>query len=227
MPTSPVTASPSEAFLDALATPAGPSLAPPLVRRWRWHDRPGLESLELAVRDGGVTADGAVLVVLDGVPTEIRYRLEYDRGWRFVRGMIRSRTAPEGEGPAERTLEIEREDRPDGAPAWRIDGEPRPDLAGCTDLDLMVTPFTNTPPLRTRPLAPGEARALRVAWVRWPGLAVEPVEQEYRRLDDPAPEVPVAPVRYRYRNLDSGFEAELTVDGDLLVIDYGPWRALL
>jgi hypothetical protein len=59
-----------------------------------------------------------------------------------------------------------------------------------------------------------------VAWVRWPELEVGPVEQEYTRLGAGAPE------RYRYRNLDSGFEGELTVDDDLLVIDYGPWRAL-
>jgi hypothetical protein len=90
----------------------------------------------------------------------------------------------------------------------------------------MVTPFTNTPPLRACPLAPGEARSLRVAWVRWPELEVVPVEQEYRRVGASGPETPGAPERYRYRNLDSGFEGELTVDDDLLVIDYGPWRAL-
>jgi hypothetical protein len=199
---------------------------PTLAPRWRWADRPGLESLEIAVERGEVVADGAVLVVLDGVPTEVRYRLAYDRDWRFLRGTIRSRAATGDPGATERTLEIAREAPPGGDPEWRVDGAPRPDLAGCTDVDLMVTPFTNTPPLRARPLAPGEARSLRVAWVRWPELEVVPVEQEYRRLGDGGPATPGAPERYRYLNLDSGFEGELTVDDDLLVIDYGPWRAL-
>lgn len=197
-----------------------------LSRRWRWADRPGLESLEISLDGDEVVADGAVLVVLDSVPTEIRYRLAYDREWRFLRGTIRTRAVSGGAEGTERTLEIAREAAAGGDPEWRIDGEPRPDLAGCTDIDLMVTPFTNTPPLRAHPLAPGEARSLRVAWVRWPGLEVVPVEQEYRRLGGDAPETDDSPERYRYRNLDSGFEGELTVDDALLVIDYGPWRAL-
>jgi hypothetical protein len=203
----------------------GPSV-PPLAGRWRWADRPGLESLEIAVERGEVVADGAVLVVLEGVPTEVRYRLAYDRDWRFLRGTIRSRAATGDPGATKRTLEIAREATPGGDPEWRVDGAPRADLAGCTDVDLMVTPFTNTPPLRSRPLSPGEARSPRVAWVRWPELEVVPVEQEYRRLGDDRPATPGAPERYRYRNLDSDFEGELTVDDDLLVIDYGPWRAL-
>jgi uncharacterized protein len=193
---------------------------PPLLRRWRWVDRPGLESLEISSDGGDWVADGAVLVVLDGVPTEARYRLTYDREWRFLRGTIRSRTAPGDPAGEERTLEIAREETAAGEPEWRVDGAPRPDLAACTDVDLMVTPFTNTPPLRAHPLAPGETRGLRVAWVRWPELEAAPVEQEYTRLGAGSPE------RYRYRNLDSGFEGELTLDADLLVIDYGPWRAV-
>lgn len=68
-------------------------------------------------------------------------------------------------------------------------------------------------------MAPGESRRLCVAWVRFPDLHVEAVEQEYTRLD-----AGTIPSRYRYRNLKSGFTGELTVDGDGLVIDYGPWR---
>jgi hypothetical protein len=31
-------------------------------------------------------------------------------------------------------------------------------------------------------------------------------------------------VRYRYRNLESGFVSELTLGDDGLVLEYGPWR---
>ncbi len=91
----------------------------------------------------------------------------------------------------------------------------------------MVTPFTNTPPLRSYPLSPGEARTLRVAWVRWPALTIERVAQEYRRLDETDRSAESIEARYRYRNLDSGFEDGLTVDDDLLVTIYGPWRSLV
>jgi hypothetical protein len=82
---------------------------------------------------------------------------------------------------------------------WSVDGVPRPDLGGCEDVDFMATPYTNTPPLAARPIAPGEKRRLRIAWIRFPELEVQAVEQEYARLDSSAGET-----RYRYRNLASG-----------------------
>jgi hypothetical protein len=84
----------------------------------------------------------------------------------------------------------------------------------------MVTPYTNTPPLAARPLAPGESRRVRVAWVRVPDLRVQAVEQGYTRLATTGGEA----ARYRYRNLASGFAGELSLDADGLVLDYGPWR---
>jgi hypothetical protein len=92
-------------------------------------------------------------------------------------------------------------------------------LEGCEDVDLMVSPYTNTPALAAHPLGSGESRKLRVAWVRFPELVVHPVEQEYTRLDAVA-----GTARYRYRNLESGFVAELSVDAAGLVLDYGPWK---
>jgi len=99
-----------------------------------------------------------------------------------------------------------------------VNGAPRPDLAGCEDVDLMATPYTNTPPLAAHPLAPGEERTLRVAWVRFPDLEVQAVEQQYKRLDSGT-----GAKRYRYRNFASGFVGELSADDEELVVAYGPW----
>lgn len=71
---------------------------------------------------------------------------------------------------------------------------------------------------RRHPLAPGEERTLRVAWVRFPDLEVQAVEQEYKRLD-----AGTGPKRYRYRNLTSGFVGELSADDEQMVVAYGPW----
>ncbi len=120
--------------------------------RWSWADRPGLEALTVKEEEGSVVADSEVLVVLDGVPIRVTYHLVYDRDWQFRRASLDVRTGAQGEEEAERRLEIVR--RADGGSSaseergvWTVNGEARPDLAGCTDLDLMVTPFTNTPPL--------------------------------------------------------------------------------
>jgi len=93
---------------------------------------------------------------------------------------------------------------------WDLDGQPRPDLNGCVDVDLGVTPATNTLPIRRLNLAVGESREVVAAWVRFPALELRLLAQRYTRLDERT---------YRYES-DTGFSAELTVDDLRLVISY-------
>ncbi len=94
---------------------------------------------------------------------------------------------------------------------WRVSRQPRPDLASCEDIDLSVTPSTNTLPIRRLALEPGDHMNVTAAWVRFPELTVEPLRQRYTRL---------AANRYRYESLDSGFTADLETDDDGLVVLY-------
>ncbi|MDI3299391.1 MAG: putative glycolipid-binding domain-containing protein, partial [Bacillota bacterium] len=107
----------------------------------------------------------------------------------------------------------------DGTGRWRHpDGGAAPWLDGCIDVDLSITPATNTLPIRRLRLSPGESRAIQVLYVAFPTLDLRPVEQRYTRLQDDGP-----CAVYRY---ESGtFRADLRVDGDGLVLDYpGVWQ---
>ena len=101
---------------------------------------------------------------------------------------------------------------------WTRDGAPAPQVAGCLDVDLGFSPVTNTLPIRRLALAVGAAAPVRAAWLRFPGLELEPLEQVYRRL---------APARYAYESAAGRFRAELEVDGDGLVTRYGDYWAAL
>jgi hypothetical protein len=91
-----------------------------------------------------------------------------------------------------------------------------PELAEFVDVDLEISPSTNTLPIRRLNLAIGESRELTAAWVRFPELTVEPLAQRYTRL---------AERRYRYESVVSGFTAELEVDDLGLVVTYeGLWQ---
>lgn len=101
----------------------------------------------------------------------------------------------------------------DGEGRWR-DGDGRiiDNLNGCVDVDIWPTPFTNTFPIRREPMAVGERRQFKMAWISAPDLAVHPEPQAYTRL---------AERLYLFENLDgSGFWAELPLDKDSIVIDY-------
>jgi hypothetical protein len=84
------------------------------------------------------------------------------------------------------------------------------------EVDIAVTPFTNTLPIRRMRLDIGAGESITVAYLHPP--AFEPVEkhQRYTRLGERT---------YRYES--SGFEATLTVDEHDLVVDYPDlWRRI-
>ena len=64
---------------------------------------------------------------------------------------------------------------------WTLDGRDWPELTGCHDVDISVSPLTNTLVVRRLDLPVGESRTLDVAWVDVPSLAVRRVAQTYRR----------------------------------------------
>src|SRR5215212_8753782 len=49
---------------------------------WRAWEQPGLGHLRLAVRDGGVIADGIFLGVAEGRPFRLAYEVRCDAYWR-------------------------------------------------------------------------------------------------------------------------------------------------
>jgi hypothetical protein len=80
------------------------------------------------------------------------------------------------------------------------------------DIDIWPTPFTNSFPILREPMAVGERRSFRMAWVLGTELTVKPQAQAYTRVRDRL---------YLFENLDgSGFKAELPVDEDGIVLDY-------
>jgi len=99
----------------------------------------------------------------------------------------------------------------DGTP-FAANGRPLPELHGIADVDLSVTPSTNTPPIRRLGLSVGGRVDVTAAWVRLPSLDVAPLRQIYRRVEA---------TTYQYDAPDLGFRAMLEVDEDGVVRKYG------
>ena len=167
---------------------------------WAALSWPGLEHVSF----GELSVAGRGIAVLDGVPTHVDYTLRIDRT-----GATRDVEITESGPFPTRTLAL----HADEAGRWRGDAGPLPELDGCLDVDISVTPCTNTLPIRRLDLAVGEARDIDVVYLSVPELAVSRARQRYRRLDR----------GYRYESGD--FAADLTVDDADVVIDYPDlWR---
>lgn len=161
----------------------------------------GLEQLLLAER----VADSVVLACDEEHGLfRLTYRINWDDAWQLCDAeliLITQRFS--------RSLTLQT----DGQGHWRHgDGRSIAELDGCRDIDIWPTPFTNTFPIRREPMAVGERRQFLMAWVFAPDLTVHPQPQAYTRLSDRL---------YLFENLDgSGFQAELSVDEEDIVVDY-------
>ena len=100
---------------------------------------------------------------------------------------------------------------------WHSTGQELRDIQGCDDVDLAVTPATNTLAIRRLNLQVGSSASIIAAWVKFPDLTVQPLSQRYTRLDQNT---------YHYSS-NTGFSAEIVVDDLGLVIAYpGGWERI-
>ena len=166
---------------------------------WTSASLASTEDCTIHEQPAGVALSSSTTLRLDDNLGRIDYELEADADWRTLGATI---TVSGREG---RQITIERGD--DG---WLVDGEPRPDLADCVDLDLGWTPATNILPLRRSPVGIGASIATTAAWVRFPAFEVVPAQQTYTRTG-------AHTVVYR----SATFEADLVVTSAGIVTRYG------
>jgi len=99
----------------------------------------------------------------------------------------------------------------DGHGRWTCNGMPVPELDGCIDVDIPVTPFTNTLPIRRLQLQYKETREISVVYCDVLARNIGRVAQQYTCLSDTA---------YHYQNVPNDFEATIRVDRSGFVVDY-------
>jgi hypothetical protein len=183
----------------------------PADLQWTALEWPGLEHVVASADADGFRADSHLIAGPPPGPARVSYQLRCDASWRFTALTITVTGAA-----GSRTLDLTASQ--DGR--WLADGYPRRDLDGCADIDISLTPLTNTLPIRRLGWSPGAARDLAVAYVSAPELSVRPVRQRYTLLSR---DEQCKHALYRYES--GSFRADLTVDGDGIVTCYpGLWR---
>ena len=177
---------------------------------WSRRDHVSLEYFQLHHGLNEIRLSGTVLMVQDGKPLRIEYVVQCDRSWatRAVRIGLTHDAAP-----SELTLLVDDRRR------WWSNGKELASVAGCVDVDISVSPSTNTLPIRRLSLAVGEERDVVTAWIRFPELAIEPLPQRYVRTGENL---------YRYSSSGGAFTADIEVDDLGLVVRYPPsWERVI
>jgi hypothetical protein len=178
-------------------------------RRWiLWQGliAPSMERFVAARTESGFQLSGLILQAHRDAPYVVRYSIEVDDAWRTRAVQVEV----ENDGKHRIALAT------DGSGHWSRDGEQLRGVDNCLDIDLEWSPSTNTLPIRRLSLTLGETKVVAAAWVRFPSLDVQRLEQSYERIDER---------RYRYRS--GRFTADLAVDDDGMVLQYGVnWKAV-
>lgn len=149
---------------------------------------------------------GTAIGQVNGVLLEVRYSIQCTPVWETRHVDLEVRR--DGE-LTHTSLTVQ-----DGT--WLRDGVAVEGVRGLVDVDLSISPASNTLPIRRLGLAVGQSATVTSAWVSFPTLLIQPLTQRYTRTGTYA---------YRYESDSGAFRAELEVDELGLVQRYGPyWR---
>lgn len=168
---------------------------------WRMADKRAAQVFRVRHVSYGFVAQGVMHAEGDGVTYGLTITLAMDHDWILRMARISCTNG--------RELALDH----DGKGNWTKDGKPAPELAGCIDIDIWPTPFTNTLPVLRLPWKRGESREFTMAYVEAPDLQVSADRQRYTSLGGR---------RFRFEAVDGDFAADIDFDGNGLVADYPP-----
>ena len=172
-----------------------------VIARWIALEGVGSEHLTLEQNSGRITATSVVTGENRSGPFGAWYQLFLDRQWHLKAVSVHLTDSRWFIAKSRKLGEWT-----DG------DGRRLDALAGCTDVDLAASPFTNTCAIRRLGLAAGESEDIDVAFLPFDSLEPRRVRQRYTCLEPG--------LGYRYENLASGYAVDLATDRDGLVTDY-------
>jgi uncharacterized protein len=175
---------------------------------WRRIDQPGHEVGGFGpLLGGGWRLTGSIAMAFRGEPCALRYGVILDDQWRTVGGMVAG-----GVGDRQHEILVKVVDG-----QWFIGDTEYPDVRGCVDLDLNFSPITNLLPIRRLEIPVGGEVKVTAAWLRFPEMVLQPLEQVYRRTSART---------FQYESAGGAFRAELEVNEHGLVTTYGDiWSA--
>jgi len=99
----------------------------------------------------------------------------------------------------------------DGKGNWRESDRPLPEFKNCLDVDIPLTPFTNTLPINRLKLVENIPQEIQVIYFDLLEQQIKPVRQKYVRLSSTS---------YHYENVPNDFKATIQVDDQGFVVDY-------
>jgi uncharacterized protein len=169
---------------------------------WTGREYYSLENCLVSVIDGVIHVDSTIVGKYGDALYKVNYRIATNAQGQTISCEVVARRSDEI---------VEMDFKSNGMGEWTLNGKSAPEFYGCIDVDIPLTPFTNTLPVRRLQLKPGEESVVSVLYIDILEKRISAVRQLYRRVSYDT---------YHYENIPNDFEANIKVDDDGLVIDY-------
>jgi len=180
--------------------------APPAGASWKHVGaRAGFEVAFFEKLSDGHRLTGRTAAHESSALWSVGYDVKVDRSWNTV-AVHASNLVVTGLGELTLTCDAGR---------WSVNGELRPELDGCRDVDFESSAVTNTLPLHRLDFIEGVGVDVPAAFVQADDLRVERLEQRYT-LIEPGPEQ----FLFHYESSTFEYSCDLRYDSSGLVVEY-------
>jgi len=169
---------------------------------WTGIEYHSLENCLVNRVDDGVEITSTILGTYDHIIYQVDYFIRLNSSWETTYFEIESRHSNQG---------IRFVFESTGAGTWMANGNVLPEFEGCMDIDIPLTPLTNTLPINRLNLKPWEEAEIQVLYLDLLRQEIKPVRQKYARVSEKV---------YHYENVPNDFEADIIVDDMGFVVDY-------
>ncbi|KGX92479.1 hypothetical protein N781_16210 [Pontibacillus halophilus JSM 076056 = DSM 19796] len=170
---------------------------------WTNLEQPGAEYLTIRNIESDLVAESLVLFMRGGNAYKFSYQVVLDQEWFTKRVDITDLVT-------KRSLYLRR----DWTGEWYLNGSVLEGMDDAIDVDISMTPFSNTLPINRCTWERGQVRVFTMLYVDVPSMELEKVEQTYTFLGDTEDGYR----RFRYTCKD--YETVVTVDREGIIVDY-------
>jgi hypothetical protein len=169
---------------------------------WTGREYYSLENCLVNVTPDGTEISSTIIGHYEEKIYKTEYRIKTNQHWETVFLEINSRHSNQIQ-----SLKFES----DGKGNWLFNGKKADQFTGCIDVDIPLTPFTNTLPIRRLKLNQNQSQEIQVIYCDLLEQQIRAVRQKYSCLST---------TEYHYENVPNDFEATIQVDESGFVIDY-------
>jgi len=161
-----------------------------------------LENCVLTHNDEGIDVNSVIVGAHDDKIYKVDYSMKTNLNWECIFFEVTTQLSDKKEAINYHS---------DGRGNWTKNGVPLNEFKGCIDIDISLTPFTNSLPINRLQWELNNPQQINVLFLDILSQEILAVQQRYTKLSN---------TEYKFENVPNDFEAVITVDEYGMVVNY-------